>query len=72
VLENTTSLPSLVSSKLPEFESKHGVRRRIQAANRLTEEERFAKLRLVVEVANEVWSHKSEFSAARSAAPASN
>jgi hypothetical protein len=61
VPENTTAVPNLVSSKLPEFESKNMVTRRIEAANWLTEEEQFAKLRLAVEVANEVWSQKSEF-----------
>ena len=73
VPENNATVPDLVSSRLPGFESKHIVTRPIEAANRLTEQERFAKLRLAVEVANEVWSHISESSAAaRSAASASN
>jgi len=68
----------LVSSKLPQLESKDLLKRRIDKAakylgldqlclspqcgfasstegNRLTENEQFAKLRLVVEVAEEVW-----------------
>jgi hypothetical protein len=73
VLENKAAVPDLVSSKLPALESKHIVTRRIEAANRLKKEEPFAELRLVVEVANGVWSHTSEFSAAaRSAGSASN
>lgn len=38
--------------------------------NRLTEEEQFAKLRLVVEVADEVWGHKKASSSGHSAASA--
>jgi 5-methyltetrahydropteroyltriglutamate--homocysteine methyltransferase len=38
--------------------------------NRLTEEEQFAKLRLVVEVANEVWGHKTGSSSGHTAASA--
>jgi hypothetical protein len=57
-------VPDLVSSKLLGFESKHVVRRPIEAAKRLTEEEQLAKLHRVVKVANDVGSHTSEFSAA--------
>jgi hypothetical protein len=71
VPQNGTALPGLVSSKLPEFEPTGTAARPIEAANRLTGEEPFARLRPVVEVVNEDWSHPSEFSAtARSAAPA--
>jgi 5-methyltetrahydropteroyltriglutamate--homocysteine methyltransferase len=38
--------------------------------NRLTEEEQFAKLRLVVEVANEVWGHQTGSSSGHTAASA--
>jgi hypothetical protein len=73
VPENKATVPDLVTSKLPGFESKDMARRRIEAANRLAEQEQFAKLRLAGEVANEVWSHISESSAAaRSAASANN
>ena len=82
VPKNKTIVLGLVSSKLPELESKDLLKRRIEEAakfididqlalspqcgfasstegNRLTEEEQFAKLRLVVEVADEVWGHKT-------------
>lgn len=78
VPKNKTVVLGLVSSKLPQLESKDMLKRRIDEAakyididqlglspqcgfassaegNRLSEEEQFAKLRLVVEVANEVW-----------------
>jgi 5-methyltetrahydropteroyltriglutamate--homocysteine methyltransferase len=78
VPKNKTIVLGLVSSKLPQLESKDMLKRRIDEAakyvdidqlalspqcgfasstegNRLTEEEQFAKLRLVVEVAEEVW-----------------
>ncbi len=81
VPKNKTIVLGLVSSKLPQLESKDLLKRRIEEAskyvdidqlslspqcgfasstegNRLTEEEQFAKLRLVVEVANEVWGTK--------------
>ena len=78
VPKNKTVVLGLVSSKLPQLESKDLLKRRIDEAakyigldqlclspqcgfasstegNRLTEDEQFAKLRLVVEVADEVW-----------------
>lgn len=78
VPKNKTVVLGLVSSKLPQLESKDTLKRRINEAskyidleqlsicpqcgfasstegNRLTEDEQFAKLRLIVEVANEVW-----------------
>ena len=78
VPRNKTVVLGLVSSKLPQLESKDLLKRRIDEAanyigldqlslspqcgfasstegNRLTEDEQFAKLRLVVEVADEVW-----------------
>jgi methionine synthase II (cobalamin-independent) len=78
VPKNKTVVLGLVSSKLPQLESKDTLKRRIDEAakyidldqlsispqcgfasstegNRLTEEDQFAKLRLVCEVANEVW-----------------
>jgi 5-methyltetrahydropteroyltriglutamate--homocysteine methyltransferase len=78
VPKNKTVVLGLVSSKLPQLESKDVLKRRIDEAakyidldqlslspqcgfasstegNRLTEAEQMAKLRLVVEVANEVW-----------------
>jgi 5-methyltetrahydropteroyltriglutamate--homocysteine methyltransferase len=78
VPKNKTVVLGLVSSKLPQLESKDLLKRRIDEAakyidldqlslspqcgfasstegNRLTEQEQMAKLRLVVEVANEVW-----------------
>jgi 5-methyltetrahydropteroyltriglutamate--homocysteine methyltransferase len=78
VPKNKTVVLGLVSSKLPQLESKDLLKRRIDEAakyigldqlslspqcgfasstegNRLTEDEQFAKLRLVVEVAEEVW-----------------
>jgi 5-methyltetrahydropteroyltriglutamate--homocysteine methyltransferase len=81
VPKNKTVVLGVVSSKLPQLESKDTLKRRIEAAakyididqlalspqcgfasssegNRLTEEDQFAKLRLVVEVANEVWGRK--------------
>jgi 5-methyltetrahydropteroyltriglutamate--homocysteine methyltransferase len=76
--KNKTVVLGLVSSKLPQLESKDLLKRRIDEAakyigldqlslspqcgfassmegNRLTEDEQFAKLQLVVEVAEEVW-----------------
>jgi hypothetical protein len=71
VPKNGTALPDLVSSKLPAFEPMGMVARPIEAANPLTGEDPFARLRPVVEVVNEDGSHPSEFSAtAPSAAPA--
>jgi len=85
VPKNKTVVLGLVSSKLPQLESKDLLKRRIDEAskyigldqlslspqcgfasstegNRLTEDEQFAKLRLVVEVAEEVWGRgKSTF-----------
>jgi 5-methyltetrahydropteroyltriglutamate--homocysteine methyltransferase len=78
VPKNKTVVLGLVSSKLPQLESKDMLKRRIEEAaqfvdmdrlalspqcgfasstegNRLSEEEQFAKLRLVVQVADEVW-----------------
>lgn len=78
VPKHKTVVLGLVSSKLPQLESKDLLKRRIDEAakfinleqlslspqcgfasstegNRLTEAEQLAKLRLVVEVANEVW-----------------
>jgi 5-methyltetrahydropteroyltriglutamate--homocysteine methyltransferase len=78
VPKNKTVVLGLVSSKLPQLESKDTLKRRIDEAakyidldqlslspqcgfasstegNRLTEDEQMTKLRLVVEVANEVW-----------------
>jgi methionine synthase II (cobalamin-independent) len=78
VPKNKTVVLGLVSSKLPQLESKDLLKRRIDEAakyigldqlslspqcgfassmegNRLTEDEQFAKLQLVVEVAEEVW-----------------
>ena len=73
VPENKDTVPDLDSSKLLEFELQDMARRRVAAANRLTEEVQFAKLQLLVEVANRVWNHKSESPAAvASAAPASD
>ncbi len=95
VPKNKTIVLGLVSSKLPQLESKDVLKRRIEEAaryvdidqlslspqcgfasstegNRLTEDEQFAKLRLVVEVANEVWGHKSESSSDRTAASAND
>ena len=82
VPKNKTVVLGLVSSKLPQLESKDTLKRRIDEAakyidldqlalspqcgfasstegNRLSEDEQFAKLRLVVEVANEVWGDKT-------------
>ena len=76
--KHKTVVLGLVSSKLPQLESKDLLKRRIEEAaqyidvdrlslspqcgfasstegNRLTEQEQFAKLQLVVDVANEVW-----------------
>jgi 5-methyltetrahydropteroyltriglutamate--homocysteine methyltransferase len=89
VPKNKTVVLGLVSSKLPQLESKDMLKRRIDEAakyididqlalspqcgfassaegNRLSEEEQFAKLRLVVEVANEVWGENSGSSVDRS------
>jgi len=85
VPKNKTVVLGLVSSKLPQLESKDMLKRRIDEAakyidldqlslspqcgfasstegNRLTEDEQFAKLRLVVEVANEVWGRNADSS----------
>ena len=93
VPKNKTIVLGLVSSKLPQLESKDMLKRRIEEASRyididqlslspqcgfansaegnpLTEEEQFAKLRLVVEVANEVWGHRSASSSGRAAVSA--
>jgi 5-methyltetrahydropteroyltriglutamate--homocysteine methyltransferase len=82
VPKHKTVVLGLVSSKLPQLESKDLLKRRIDEAskyidldqlalspqcgfasstegNRLTEEEQMAKLRLVVEVANEVWGRET-------------
>lgn len=82
-------LLGLVSSKLPQLESKDTLKRRIDEAakyididrlalspqcgfasstegNRLSEEEQFAKLRLVVEVADEVWGEHTDSSVGHS------
>lgn len=78
VPKNKTVVLGIVSSKLPQLESKDTLKRRIDEAskyidldqlclspqcgfasstegNRLTEQDQFAKLRLIVEVADEVW-----------------
>lgn len=90
VPKNKTIVLGLVSSKLPQLESKDMLKRRIDEAakfisidqlslspqcgfasstegNRLTEQDQFAKLRLVVEVANEVWGHGADASQSRGA-----
>lgn len=90
VPKNKTVVLGLVSSKLPQLESKDMLKRRIDEAakyididqlslspqcgfasssegNRLTEDEQFAKLRLVVEVANEVWGKETGTSRMRRA-----
>jgi 5-methyltetrahydropteroyltriglutamate--homocysteine methyltransferase len=90
VPKNKTVVLGLVSSKLPQLESKDMLKRRIDEAakyividqlalspqcgfasstegNRLSEEEQFAKLRLVVEVANEVWGQETGTSRMRRA-----
>jgi len=89
VPKHKTVVLGLVSSKLPQLESKDMLKRRIDEAakyvdidelalspqcgfasstegNRLSEEEQFAKLRLVVEVANEVWGEGAGPSVGRS------
>jgi 5-methyltetrahydropteroyltriglutamate--homocysteine methyltransferase len=89
VPKHKTVVLGLVSSKLPQLESKDILKRRIDEAaryididqlalspqcgfasstegNRLSEEEQFAKLRLVVEVANEVWGEATGPSVGRS------
>ena len=89
VPKNKTIVIGLVSSKLPQLESKDMLKRRIDEAakyvdidqlalspqcgfasstegNRLSEEEQFAKLRLIVEVANEVWGEGTGPSVGRS------
>jgi 5-methyltetrahydropteroyltriglutamate--homocysteine methyltransferase len=88
VPKNKTVVLGLVSSKLPQLESKDMLKRRIDEAaqfvdidqlalspqcgfassavgNRLSEEEQFAKLRLIVEVANEVWGEHMDSSVGR-------
>jgi 5-methyltetrahydropteroyltriglutamate--homocysteine methyltransferase len=93
VPKNKTIVLGLVSSKLPQLESKDMLKRRIEEAaryididqlslspqcgfansaegNPLNEEQQFAKLRLVVEVANEVWGHRSASSSGRAAVSA--
>ncbi|HLJ45225.1 MAG TPA: 5-methyltetrahydropteroyltriglutamate--homocysteine S-methyltransferase [Bryobacteraceae bacterium] len=78
VPKHKTVILGLVSSKLPQLESRDLLKRRIEEAaqyidlgqlslspqcgfasssegNRLTEQQQFAKLQLVVEIANEVW-----------------
>ncbi len=90
VPKNKTIVLGLVSSKLPQLESKDLLKRRIEEAakfididqlslspqcgfasstegNRLTEEEQMAKLRLVVEVADEVWGRSAASASTRSA-----
>jgi 5-methyltetrahydropteroyltriglutamate--homocysteine methyltransferase len=85
VPKNKTVVLGLISSKLPQLESKDLLKRRIDEAakyididrlalspqcgfasstegNRLSEEDQFAKLRLVVEVANEVWGENTHAS----------
>lgn len=89
VPKNKTVVLGLVSSKLPQLESKDMLKRRIDEAakyidvdqlalspqcgfasstegNRLSEEEQFAKLRLIVEVANEVWGENTDSSVGHS------
>jgi len=95
VPKNKTIVLGLVSSKLPQLESKDMLKRRIEQATRyididqlslspqcgfansaegnpLNEEQQFAKLRLVVEVANEVWGHRSAYSSGRAAVSAAH
>ncbi|HXQ27353.1 MAG TPA: 5-methyltetrahydropteroyltriglutamate--homocysteine S-methyltransferase [Candidatus Acidoferrales bacterium] len=90
VPKNKTVVLGLVSSKLPQLESKDMLKRRIDEAakyidldqlslspqcgfasstegNRMTEDEQMAKLRLVVEVANEVWGQETGASGMRRA-----
>jgi len=91
VPKDKTVVLGLVSSKLPQLESKDLLKRRIDEAakyvaieqlclspqcgfasssegNRLSESEQFAKLRLISEVAGEVWGQQSAASPSRSAA----
>jgi len=95
VPKNKTVVLGLVSSKLPQLESKDMLKRRIDEAakyvdidqlslspqcgfassaegNRLSEEEQFAKLRLVVEVADEVWGENAGSFAGRTENPVSH
>ena len=88
VPKNKTVVLGLVSSKLPQLESKDLLKSRIEEAakyidldqlslspqcgfasstegNRLTEEQQMAKLRLVVEVADEVWGTEARRSSAQ-------
>jgi methionine synthase II (cobalamin-independent) len=88
VPKNKTVVLGLVSSKLPQLESKDMLKRRIDEAakfvdidqlalspqcgfassaegNRLSEEAQLAKLRLIVEVANEVWGEHKDSSVGR-------
>jgi 5-methyltetrahydropteroyltriglutamate--homocysteine methyltransferase len=88
--KNKTAVLGLLSSKLPQLESKDLLKRRIDEAakyvsldqlalspqcgfasstegNRLSEDEQWAKLRLVVEVASEVWGQETDRSQAGSA-----
>jgi len=90
VPKNKTIVLGLVSSKLPQLESKDMLKRRIEEAakyvdidqlalspqcgfasstegNRLSEDEQFAKLRLIVELADEVWGHQRSRSESRHA-----
>jgi 5-methyltetrahydropteroyltriglutamate--homocysteine methyltransferase len=87
--KNKTAVLGLLSSKLPQLESKDLLKRRIDEAakyvsldqlalspqcgfasstegNRLSEDEQWAKLRLVVEVASEVWGQETDRSQAGS------
>jgi hypothetical protein len=71
VPENKTIVPELVFRKLPEFEPMDTARRRLEAGDWLRGHEPFAK-RLGLEVSNKMGSDRPEFSAASSAASASN
>ena len=89
--KDKTVVLGLVSSKLPQLESKDLLKRRIEEAakfleldqlclspqcgfasssegNRLSEAEQFAKLRLVAEVAREVWGEQASASPPHTAA----
>lgn len=91
VPRNKTVVLGLVSSKLPQLESKELLKRRIDEAakfveldrlclspqcgfasssegNRLSEDQQFAKLRLVAEVAREVWGEEASSSPRHTAA----
>ena len=56
VSEDKKVVLGLITTKTPELEDKETVIKRIhEAANKLTEEQQWAKLKLVKEIAEEVW-----------------